>query len=96
MSTTDELTKERGKVYGDFYEGITLEAQLLQAIKDRHMHHYGYEMSMVYQMYFSKILMKLSRLSVTPDHLDSWKDIAGYARLVELHLLKKVENAKNP
>ena len=26
------------------------------------------------------ILQKLSRLAETPDHLDSWRDIAGYAQ----------------
>lgn len=29
----------------------------------------------------SKIVMKLSRIAVTPDHVDSWADIAGYAQL---------------
>jgi Domain of unknown function (DUF6378) len=96
MTTTDQVIKERGEVYGDFFEGITLEAQIIQLLKDRYKHHYGLEMGLVYQMYFSKIAMKLSRLAVTPDHVDSWRDIAGYAHLVELHLLKRIENAKNP
>jgi len=86
MITTDEVIEERGKTYGDFNRGIVLETQLLEAIKGRYYHHYGWEMPPIYCMYLTKILMKLSRLAITPDHIDSWRDIAGYARLVEVHL----------
>jgi len=44
-------------------------------------------------IFFSKIIMKLSRLSVTPNHIDSWTDIAGYARLIEQHYTG-VQNAQ--
>ena len=40
-------------------------------------------------IYLSKIVMKLSRLAISPDHVDSWTDIAGYARLVEIQLTKE-------
>lgn len=92
MTTTDSIIEERGKTYGDFNEGIELEATILGAIAKRYADHHGEDMPMVVALYFSKIAMKLSRLSITPDHIDSWADIAGYARLVELQL-KKEENA---
>jgi hypothetical protein len=92
MTTTDQVLEERGSVYGDFYEGIELEASLLEAIKGRYQKHHEEAMHPIHATYISKIVMKLSRLAVSPDHIDSWTDIAGYARLVELHL-KEIDNA---
>ena len=92
MTTTEQIIEERGTVYGNFYEGIELEVNLLEAIKDRHLKQHGEPMHPIPVMYLSKIIMKLSRLAVSPDHIDSWTDIAGYARLVELHL-KEINNA---
>jgi len=94
MRTTDDVLEERGNVYGDFNEGIMLETIILESIKYRYQEHHGKQMPPEFVVYISKIAMKLSRLSITPDHIDSWTDIAGYARLVELHL-KKEENDKS-
>ena len=89
MTTTDDVLEQRGAIYGDFFEGVTLEAQILSLIEARYQKQYDDRMSSVYYLYFSKIAMKLSRLSVCPEHIDSWTDIAGYARLVELQLTKE-------
>ena len=94
MTTTDDILEERGNIYGDFNEGIMLETIILESIKYRYQEHHGKQMPPEFIVYISKIAMKLSRLSITPNHIDSWTDIAGYARLVELHL-KKEENAKS-
>lgn len=88
MSDTDALLKERGSTYGDFTQGIKLEADILNAINERHKAHHGHDMDSMTALFLSKIAMKLSRLSITPDHVDSWRDIAGYARLVEIHYTK--------
>ena len=93
MKTTDQILAQRGEVYGDFFEGISLEALILESIKDRYRSQHNHEMDPVYVIYLSKIAMKLSRLSISPTHLDSWTDIAGYARLVELQLSKEQQNA---
>ena len=29
MKTTDQILEQRGEVYGDFYEGVSLEASIL-------------------------------------------------------------------
>jgi hypothetical protein len=95
MKTTDKVLKQRGSVYGDFHDGVKLEADILDLITAHYAKHHKKAMSSVHAMYFSKIVMKLSRLAITPTHADSWTDIAGYARLVELHLNKGNENAKS-
>lgn len=96
MTTTDDVLKQRGAIYGDFFEGITCEAQLLSILENRYLKQHGTTMPRHYYLYFSKIAMKLSRLSISPDHIDSWTDIAGYARLVEIQLTKEsTSNAKS-
>jgi len=95
MKTTDQVLEQRGEVYGDFFEGISLEAVILENIKDRYRKQHKQEMDPVYVIYLSKIAMKLSRLAVSPRHMDSWTDIAGYARLVEIQLTKEMKNAKS-
>jgi hypothetical protein len=94
MKTTDQILEQRGEVYGDFYEGVSLEALILNSMTDRYEEHHGLSMDPVHVIYLSKIVMKLSRLAVSPTHIDSWTDIAGYARLVELQLIKE-QNAKS-
>lgn len=94
MTTTDQVLEQRGTVYGDFYDGVSLEAVILENIKDRYRNAHGKEIDPIYVIYLSKIAMKLSRLAVSPTHIDSWTDIAGYARLVELQLIKE-QNAKS-
>lgn len=93
MRPTDEVLKERASVYGDFTNGSNLEAEILKLLKTNHFKQHGTYLTELETIFFSKIIMKLSRLSITPDHIDSWTDIAGYARLIEQHYAG-VQNAK--
>ena len=86
---TETLLDERGSTYGDFEVGCKLEANVLEMITASYAYHHEEEMRTEHMIYFSKILMKLSRLAVTPDHQDSWDDIAGYATLVSKTLKGK-------
>lgn len=91
MSKVNETLVKRGEVYGNFSNGITLESEIMSNIAGRYFVEHNEEMPEWYYIAISKIVMKLSRLSVSPTHIDSWHDIAGYALLVETHL--KEENA---
>lgn len=93
MSNVNETLEKRGEVYGKFSHGIALEACIMAQIKGRYHDHHGEDMHEWYEIAISKIIMKLARLSVSPGHIDSWHDIAGYAVLVEQYL-KEEENAK--
>lgn len=86
MSNINQTLEKRGEVYGNFAQGIDLEAVIMQNIKGRYYTENGVDMSEWYAVAISKIVMKLSRLAVSPTHIDSWHDIAGYAVLVETHL----------
>lgn len=93
MSNVNETLQKRGEVYGNFSHGIALESEILSLIKGRHYAEVGTDMPEWYAVAISKIVMKLSRLAVSPDHIDSWHDIAGYAVLVEQHLKEENTNA---
>lgn len=83
MDNVNETLKERGKVYGDYKGGSFFRAVVMRAIIARYkeVNHGG--MPDIYMVYLYDIVNKLSRLASTPDHIDTWHDIAGYAMLVE-------------
>jgi len=88
MSNVNETLKERGKVYGDYKGGSEFRANVMELIVDRYakVNHGG--MPAIHMVYVYDIVNKLSRLAVTPYHIDTWHDIAGYATLVEKALRK--------
>ena len=90
MSEVNETLKERGKVYGDYKGGSEFRANVMELIVDRYakVNHGG--MPAIHMVYVYDIVNKLSRLAVTPYHIDTWHDIAGYATLVE-KAFKKAE-----
>ena len=65
----------------------------MKLIKDRHQAVNGKLLDALHMVYIYDIVNKLSRLATTPDHIDTWHDIAGYAMLVE-EALKKQETKK--
>lgn len=67
-----DVTHRRGAVYGDARENFHRVVRIKEVVAEcpdplvRHV--------------LEMIAMKMARLIQTPDHLDSWVDIAGYAR----------------
>lgn len=74
LATADTLVNgDRAKDYGDATESFTRLGQMWGAIL-------GHDVSAA-QVAMCLAALKLSRLSQTPDHGDSWIDLAGYAAL---------------
>ena len=71
MSTAEKLTAERGAVYGHPLDDFTRAAAIKYAIAEMTDDVLRHALEMV--------AVKMARLVNTPDHLDSWDDIAGYA-----------------
>jgi len=67
-----KLTQDRSRDYGHPYDDFGTVAVLVNELKDVD------DPRLFHIMYM--ICVKLSRLKTTPDHFDSWADIAGYAR----------------
>jgi len=68
----NKITQVRGEVYGHPAENFRAIRRLVEALppfQDRRIQHMA-----------EMICIKLCRISQTPDHVDSYVDIAGYAR----------------
>lgn len=91
----EETLLQRGAIYGDYSRGIKLEACIMGLIKEQYQNEADSPMHEEDVVAISKIVMKLSRIAVSPDHIESWHDIAGYAKLQEDHLTKENKNAKS-
>ena len=68
-----KISRDRAEEYGDAWETHERAASMSSAIL-------GQDVT-VAQVYQCIIALKLSRLTFSPEHLDSWVDIAGYAAL---------------
>ncbi len=79
----DTILQERGEVYGDYTGGLRFRLSISELISNRFEEVNGRVISKEDLMFFNDIIGKLSRLASSPQHLDSWKDLAGYATLVE-------------
>jgi len=75
--------EERGEVYGDYAGGLRFRIDMVNLINARYKDVHGENMVQSDIMNFNDIIGKISRLAVTPNHLDSWHDLAGYSLLVE-------------
>jgi len=78
-----ETLEERGEVYGDYKGGLEFRNDVLAVIRERYKQVNNVDMPQEQEMWFMDIVGKMSRLAVSPDHIDSWHDLAGYALLVE-------------
>lgn len=78
MDTIDEILTERGSRYGPFKQ----HAEVTQAIK-RIMFEFPKELADDQREALEMIAHKIGRIvNGDPDYIDSWDDIAGYAKLV--------------
>ena len=77
-TTTQELTEDRGKVYGPPQFHFTCTQNMYSNWMARRNLAAGWEVNGLYHAVYM-ILDKLSRLAETIDHKDSWDDIQGYA-----------------
>lgn len=94
MKETNEILEKRGKVYGGYLRGIKLRDRLLTSIYHAHLQESdGSSMQPLEKQFFVDICSKLIRLAISPRHIDSWRDIAGYATLIANCLEEENKNA---
>lgn len=79
----DKTISIKQQVYGDYKGGSILVADMLRAINNRHTSVHGECMNLKYAAMIWDVVNKLSRIAVTPNHIDSWHDISVYAKLAE-------------
>ena len=89
MEITKTL-KERHKNYGSFITGAKISQYLKQS-----KYLYTSNLSVTQKESLDMIFSKISRiLNGDANHIDSWHDICGYAKLIEEELID--DNEKSP
>lgn len=83
MEDVKNTLEQRGANYGSFEVGTKNFAKILEALKDIYKDKNGKEPSELEFLPIVYLVMKIVRLGATPDHIDSWHDIQGYAKLSE-------------
>lgn len=83
MTSTEQLLEDRGSDYGPFKDNA-LRAQELKKI----VYSSGAMFMAEEREAMDMICSKLARISYCPNHIDSWRDITGYATLVVKELEK--------
>ena len=84
--SVDETLAERGNRYGKFQDHAAISQHLSRSCFDHAEAHRVY-LSYVHREAINMICHKLGRIvNGDPNYDDSWRDIAGYATLVEKHL----------
>ena len=88
MQTTEEILEERARTHGQFADN----ARIAQELKRLAMREPAYfQMNTVACESLDMIMSKIARILSSSEgahHLDNWADIAGYARLVEKHMVE--------
>lgn len=86
-SKLDKTLSQRGPIYGPYGDQIKVRRDLLEVMKKAYKKQNGKRMPKVYREYIWDLVNKMSRIATSPNHIDSWHDIQGYAKLVENDLV---------
>jgi len=82
-SKVENTLSGRGAVYGDYKGGLKFRRDILHLISARYEEVNNKPIPQEQEQYFLDVIGKMSRLAVSPEHTDSWHDLAGYALLIE-------------
>ena len=87
---------ERGTKYGDFGDLAVLDQGLKRMVFDEDGRSKN-QMTSQQRLAMEMILHKVARIAMgDPDHVDSWHDIGGYAKLAEDSILSCVHVPQAP
>lgn len=84
----NETLKQRGSVYGDF--GVQLETVggIVEIMKAAYIANNTTYPNKELLAEWHYLAIKLARVAVNPDYIDSYHDLAGYAALMERERMK--------
>lgn len=83
MNSLNNTLSQRGAIYGDYEEGSIFIANVMQEMESSRKRQGYLPLTEENRVHINYILLKLTRIMITPDHVDSWHDLAGYAKLTE-------------
>lgn len=85
MSDLTETLENRSSTYGNYSDCVTMRLEIMHILKSHHQRMNTTSMKEFDYSCIVDVVNKLIRVSATPDHIDSWRDIAGYATLIQRH-----------
>ncbi len=90
MTTVNEMLIQRQSIYGEFKNHAEIESLLMSVVED-----FQGNLDKVQRVGLHMIIHKIARVLNTPDpdYLDNWRDIAGYATLVEKDIKRRQTTA---
>ena len=83
MDAVNKTLENRGKDYGSFEVGTKEFASIMDSLETIYIDKNGDVPSYKEFLPIIYLVMKLVRVGATPNHIDSWHDIQGYAKLTE-------------
>jgi hypothetical protein len=87
LQDVQETFKMREIIYGDYDIGIDFRTTVMNAFLKSYKDNRNVEMPQEFRTLFMDILTKLNRLAVSPNHIDSWHDLEGYAKLAKQYCI---------
>ncbi len=79
----DKTLKERGNNYGSYGANVEAISTIMDALDGVKVDKDGRRLTTIERTHLQYQVIKLVRLGATPEHVDSWHDIQGYANLSE-------------
>lgn len=96
MNSLNNTLSARGAIYGDYEEGSLFIANIMEEMEAARKSQGYLPLTEENRVHINYILLKLTRIMITPDHVDSWHDLAGYAKLTEeVYEKRKQDVAQN-
>lgn len=92
MNSLNTTLSQRGAIYGDYEEGSQFIANIMEEMEAARKRQGYLPLTEENRVHINYILLKLTRVMITPDHVDSWHDLAGYAKLTEEVYEKRKQN----
>ncbi len=92
MNDLSKTLEDRKQVYGDYSKLVKLRITIISGVKKQYFDHHQAPMPETDILCITDIVNKLCRLAITPSHIDTWHDIAGYGTIIEKYY-KEQENA---
>jgi len=90
VAKTEDILKERGQTYGNYSRQAAITRNLNDVLEEGMGKHKDLEHDQLDALYM--VCVKLARIvNGNPNHIDNWRDIAGYATLVADRLEKENE-----
>lgn len=82
MKELNEVLKERNDMYGPYGGQIDVRQSLIDIMERVYQDRVQEPMCARHKAYLWDVMNKLSRIAWSPDHEDSWRDLAGYATII--------------